>query len=716
MQTARNLKEYSKEVAQALNDEVQRATLNKFAVQYPVARANAFKGYDVADLIKQVADSKDYGIAHMDELFEEFKKNAEKLGIKVHVAKDSKECNKIISQIAKENNVKSIIKSKSMTAEETLLNHDLEHDGYEVVESDLGEYIIQLRHEGPSHMVMPAIHLSRFQVRDLFADVTKQTQTEDIQRLVKVARRELRVKYVEADMGISGVNFALANSGTIGLATNEGNARLVTTLPKVHVAILGFEKLVPSFKEALKSLRVLTKNATGQANTSYNTWITGPNEMTDPKNPKKIMHIVFLDNGRRKLSKNKEYSQILRCVRCGACAQACPVYRMIGGHKYGHIYIGAIGMLMTYFFHGADKAKNLVQNCINCGSCGSICAAGIELPRLIKQIYAEMLKKDGKPLYSSLAGALLKNRKLFHTMLRFGQFAQKPVVDGQQFLRHLPMMFMKDQQFRALPGLAPKAFRDMWSDLKPKVDKPVMTVALFGGCVEDFVYPQHLKAALKVMEGHNIAVEYPMEQNCCGLPTMMLGETEVTADIAKQNMDAFDSDKYDYIVTLCASCGSHLKHNYEHFLKNDPKYSKKLKAFTDKVMLFTQFVQDVLKIDAGKFNKTGEGVTYHSPCHAVRGMDVFEQPHELIKKAGFEFKASEEENVCCGFGGTYMAKFPKISEQILNKKLENAGNSGAKYFATECPGCYMQLSGAVKKKGMDMKVMHIAELMASTKK
>ena len=195
-----------------------------------------------------------------------------------------------------------------MTAEETLLNHALEDHGLEVTETDLGEWIIQLRHEGPSHMVMPAIHLSRYQVGDLFTDVTGAKQEADIEKLVKVARRELRGRFVEADMGITGANFAIAETGTIGLVTNEGNARLVTTLPRVHVALLGIDKLVPSLRDALKILKVLPRNATGQNITSYVTWITGANECASAIGRKKEIHLVVLDNGRLEMAKDPLFS------------------------------------------------------------------------------------------------------------------------------------------------------------------------------------------------------------------------------------------------------------------------------------------------------------------------------------------------------------------------------------------------------------------------
>ena len=292
MQHAKTLRQYRKAADGALKNAFLRQTLDNFAVAYRTGRANAFAGIDIDALVQEIAEAKDGSIKNLDGLYEAFKNKAEAAGIHVHLAETAEDANALIARIAEDNQVQKIVKSKSMTAEETLLNHYLEAEGLEVVETDLGEWIIQLRQEGPSHMVMPAIHLSRYQVRDLFTEVTGAQQEEDIEKLVKVARRELRQKFVEADMAVTGANFAIAETGTIGTVTNEGNARLCTTLPRVHVALFGIDKLVPTIGDALKILRVLPRNATGQQITSYITWVTGANECAASPDGKKEIHFV----------------------------------------------------------------------------------------------------------------------------------------------------------------------------------------------------------------------------------------------------------------------------------------------------------------------------------------------------------------------------------------------------------------------------------------
>jgi iron-sulfur cluster protein len=713
MLTANNLKEYLNEIEDALENDFQRKTLDTFAVAYRTGRANAFAGMDIQTLVKEIASSKDASIARMDELYRKFKEKAEALGVHVHVAKNAQEANEIIADIARKNSCQKIVKAKSMTAEETHLNTHLEKEGFRVVETDLGEWIIQLRNEPPSHMVLPAIHLSRYQVADVFEEVTKKKQDTDVHKLVKVARRELRKEYVQADMGVTGANFAVAETGTLGLVTNEGNARLVTTLPKVHVALVGLEKLVPSLKDALRILKALPRNATGQQITSYVSWITGPNECNSAPDKKKIMHIVFLDNGRRKLSRDKNFSQILRCIRCGACANVCPVYRLVGGHKYGYVYIGAVGLVMTYFFHGRDKAKLLVQNCVNCGACKEVCAAGIDLPGLIKDIHARIQDEDGHPPKSRLLSMVMKNRRLFHTLLKNMRFAQLPFADRKAlYVRHLPSIFMKGQDFRKLPILARKPFRDQWKDIKPAVVKPELKVALFSGCAVDFIYPEQMTAAVKLISrGRSIAQDHPDKQTCCGLPALMMGETKTAREVARQNLEAFDPEKFDHIVTLCASCASHLKHNYPKLLADDRELSRNLRAFTEKIIDFSSFVRDVMRVSPMLFDKSEQKVGYHSPCHLCRGLGVREAPR-LNLSMTHNYVPTDEEEVCCGFGGSYSLNFPAVSRTLLAKKMANLAAGAVSAVATDCPGCVMQIRGGMAKAGKDIQVKHVAELMA----
>jgi iron-sulfur cluster protein len=711
MQTADTLKEYRKELKQALNQEFQRQALDNFARAYPTGRTKAFAGRDVSELVADIGRRKDWAVQHMDELFAQFKAQAEAAGVHVHLAATDREANEIIARIARESKCTKIVKSKSMTAEETLLNHALEENGLTVTETDLGEWIIQLRNEGPSHMVMPAIHLSRDEVSRLFTEVTGREQGTDIESLVKVARRELRQRFVDADMGISGANFAIAESGTLGLVTNEGNGRLVTTLPRVHVALLGLDKLLPSLDDALTILQGLPRNATGQAITSYVTWITGAVECAPGPEGRKEMHVVFLDNGRRALAQDPIFSQALRCVRCGACANVCPIYRLVGGHRYGHIYIGAIGLILTYFFHGLKADANLVQNCLNCQACKDVCVAGIDLPRLIKEVQVLIQSQGTKPLINTAAAHVLTHRRLFHTMLRAGKLGQKPVQKGP-FLRHLPhFLLAQEHDFKALPALAPKAFRDQWPKLDTTVPHPKYKVGLFTGCLQDFVYPEQLIQAVEFLTRHGVEVGFARDQGCCGLPLLMLGEKEAAAQVARHNIHAVDPNEVDFILTLCASCGSHLQENYPLLLDQESGLRVKARQFGDKIIDFSSFVHTYLQPAKAMFENTGPRTAYHAPCHLCRGMGVTHGPRELLQQAGLEYVSTPEEETCCGLGGTYSLKFPEVSGEIVNTKLQGLEKEGFRILATDCPGCIMQLRGTAARRNGKLEVLHTVEAL-----
>jgi len=718
IKTAQDTKSYKQQLKEALGDKFLRTALDTFNTVYRENRPAVYQGIDFEGIKKEIAAGKDAALPSLMELFEEFKVNAEAAGAKVHVAKDAREANEIIAAIAKENNAKKIIKAKSMTAEETFLNDYLEKEGFTVTETDLGEWIIQLRHEGPSHMVMPAIHLSRYQVGDLFEDVTKKKQdSKNIDKLVKVARQELRPAFLEADMGISGANFAIAESGTLGLVTNEGNMRLVTTLPKVHVALVGYDKLIPDLKSMLRILKVLPRNATGQAITSYVTWIKGATECGSAPSNRKIIHIVFLDNGRLALAKDTVFAEALRCIRCGACANVCPIYSKVGGHKYGHVYIGAIGLILTLFYHGKENARAIVRNCINCQSCKEVCPVDIDLPHLIKKTYRAVLDQEGKtPVKNFLLAKVMKNRKLFHFILRHAHLAQKSLSKNEPMIRHLPHFFEKEHGFRSLPVIAKTPVRDQWKQLRPQVVQPKHTIGFFAGCAIDFIYPEQAKALLKLLKGHDVQVEFPMNQTCCGLPALMVAEEGTAKEVALQNIKAMQPRDYDYILTLCASCASHLKHNYPKIFKEDPDTPDSLKVFVDKIIDFSSFMVNVLNVSSEEFKGIHKKVAYHSPCHLCRGLHVIEEPRKLIELAGYEYVRSKDEDVCCGFGGSYSVDFPEISSEILKKKLDNIEDTDAQLLVTDCPGCVIQLRGGMDKRGSKIQVKHIAEVLAEGKK
>jgi iron-sulfur cluster protein len=705
-------REYKERIDQALATPKLNDALHKFGDAYVLAREKAFAGFDFEELRAAVAEMKDQVLANRKALLEEFTRNAEAAGAKVYLAPTAEDANRYIADLARERGVKLVVKSKSMASEETHLNVAIEKAGAQALETDLGEWIIQLAGQRPSHMVMPAIHMFKEDVAELFSKVTGREEPAEIAHLVQVAREQLRQGYLDADMGVTGANLAIAETGGIALVTNEGNARLATTLPKTHVALIGIEKLVPTLEDAAKVLQVLPRNATGQQLTSYVTWIRGAVPCGDDE---KDLHIVLLDNGRSALAESDKCQDALRCIKCGACANVCPVYQTVGGHVFGHVYIGAIGIILTAFFHGLDKAAEIVRACIGCRACVSVCPAGIDLEEIILHLRETIGHEEGLGFGKSLVfRKVMRNRKLFHGLIRAASLLQKPVTRGERTIRHLPLFFSPLTEWRTLPAVADKALRDQWDKVPQQVAKPRYKVALFGGCANDFLYPELGIDLIKVMNKLDVEVSYPQKQNCCGVPALYSGDKETAIALAEQNVAAMLEDDPDFVLTTCPTCTMALQRDFVEFLKDNPVWAAKaehLAAITVDAAGFIVNQLGAAEVFKGLSDK--EKVTYHDSCHLKRGAGVWKEPRELLTSSGRELVEMEHADRCCGFGGSYsLTSHPDISKKILGDKVTDIENSGATCVAMDCPGCMLQLRGGLDKKGVKVRAMHTIQLLA----
>src|SRR5215212_8525072 len=345
------------------------------------------------ELRSQARAIKDEVLLHLDQYLEEFARNAEVRGAKVHWARDAAEANSIICGLATERRARVVVKSKSMTTEETHLNSALEAAGLQVVETDLGEYIIQLAGETPSHIIAPAIHKTRGQIAELFTAELGMPPTDDVAQLTSTARATLRDRFAAADVGISGVNFGVAETGTIVIVENEGNIRLTTSLPRTHIAVMGIEKVVPRFSDTDVFLKLLPRSGTGQRLTTYQSFITGTKRHTTDEGPEEL-HIVLLDNGRSRMLAHPVTRQSLACIRCGACLNACPVYQQVGGHAYGSVYPGPIGAVITPQLEGLAKTHQLPYASSLCGACREVCPVRIDIPGLLLHLRSEIVSGE----------------------------------------------------------------------------------------------------------------------------------------------------------------------------------------------------------------------------------------------------------------------------------------------------------------------------------
>ena len=702
---------FQESIHAAVNNANLTGALSRFSEVYRVSRAKAYEGVDFEELRGRIAELKSYAAGHIEELAEIFTSNAEARGAKVFRTKDAKAAAQYVVDLALRNGVKTVVKSKSMASEEIHLNQHLEEAGITASETDLGEWIVQLAGERPSHMVMPAIHMTKEQVAEVFSKEVNERLAADIPELVKRARKELRAKFLQADMGISGANIAVAETGSIVIITNEGNARLVTTLPKTHVAIVGVEKLVAHFTGVLPILKALPRSATAQLLTSYVSIITGPSPNTD--GGMKDLHIVLMDSHRSEMANDPMFKEALQCIRCASCLNVCPVFRLVGGHVFGKTYTGGIGTILTAWFDELKKSEEIQGLCIQCGNCVDVCPGKVPIPDMILELRRRLVQQQGPSLKEKAAFGIVNNRRLFHAMLRAAYTVQKPFAkDG--FIRHLPMFLSEMCEFRSLPAVAEEPFRDRFL----KIEQPRTTekAAFYAGCLIDFAYPETGSAVVKVLNKAGIQVIFPEGQTCCGAPARFSGAYEVAAGNATANIDALLRDDVEYVVSACPTCTVALKHDFAKTFASlgMAESVPRAAALAAKVVDFSTLAKQL--VDAGRLTlKEGNHlarITYHDSCHLKKTLKADRAPRELLGKAGYELVEMYESDMCCGMGGSYSLKLPEISAPILRRKLTNIKNTGAPIVAMDCPGCAMQIRGGIDKDGSGIEVRHTAELMA----
>jgi L-lactate dehydrogenase complex protein LldF len=452
--TARAFRE---NVHEAIADAKLQAAMKRFSEGFSTKRRLAAERMPEFEALRDAArDIKDHVLDNLDLYLERFETKVVESGGQLHWCADAEEARQTILWICREAGARTVTKSKSMICEEIAINECLEREGIRPVETDLGEYIIQLRHEPPSHIIAPAVHLSKDQVADAFREHHTQYPSarvlDDPEVMLEEARAVLRGEFLAADVGITGANMLIAETGSIVLVTNEGNADLTQTLPRVQIAVASLEKVVPTLEDATTILRVLARSATGQEQSVYTTFTTGPRRPDDTDGPERF-HVVLLDNGRTRML-GTEFREVLRCIRCGACVNHCPVYTAIGGHAYGWVYSGPIGAVLTPNLIGIEEAGHLPNASTLCGRCESVCPMRIPLPRMLRKLRERQYARNQTPAavrFGLRTWALLARRPGLYRMAtavavaalgligrRKGRFRRLPFAGGWTTARDLP--------------------------------------------------------------------------------------------------------------------------------------------------------------------------------------------------------------------------------------------------------------------------------------
>jgi len=456
-------KEFKERAVFAIHDASLQQALGKAGYGFVGKRALQVAELPEFEQLREEAKNlKDHILDHLDHYLERYEQAVVAAGGRVHWARDAEEARRIILDICQRVNAKTVTKGKSMVSEEIDLNEALIEHGMEVVETDLGEYIIQLAHEPPSHIIAPAVHKTKDQVSDLFEKAHGGPRKTEVPELVDEARRVLRDKYFRADVGITGGNFLVAETGSSVIVTNEGNGDLTQTLARVHIVTSGIERVVPTLDDATLFLRLLARSATGQETETYTTISTGPRRADDVDGPEEY-HVVLVDNGRSKMLAGR-FRDMLRCIRCGACMNHCPVYGAVGGHAYGWVYPGPMGSVLTPLIKGLDVAYDLPNACTLNGRCQSVCPVKIPLPELLRELRHLQHQQQLSP---ALQRRGLKAWRYFATRPKLYHAAEQVAVRVLSALarngriRRLPLAGAWTDA-RDLPAPAGRTFLELW--------------------------------------------------------------------------------------------------------------------------------------------------------------------------------------------------------------------------------------------------------------
>ncbi len=664
-----------------LYNAVKRARDSRRAAIGMLPQGEAFR--------KAVREIKVRCTATLDDLVNRFAARVEARGAKVFLAEDGAAAIDYILKLAAEKNAKTVAKSKSLTSEEIEVNHPIEDAGMEVIETDLGELIIQKVHEKPFHLVFPAVHKTAVEVAEIFEKETGEGVPHDVDAIMKVVRQYLRPIFLTADIGMTGANVGVAESGAILIETNEGNARLVSSIPDVHICIMGREKVVETTDDAIMMMLAHPVSAVGQHTTTYVTWMGGRSPLgIDGKTPRES-HIIILDNGRSAMQEDPLFSDALNCIRCGACMNICPTYGVVGGHAFGHIYPGPIGIPWTSEVHGLDKAGDFAPLCISCGLCKEICPAEIDIPMMIAGVKDRDSEVNPHPRVNKMLMAAERAAKMGSLTAPVSNWLM-----GNAWVRWAMEKAMGIDRRRQLPNFSRKTLVKRFAKRGPSpVANPVRKVAFFTDLFANYNDPDLGMAAIECLEARGCEVIIPRQQGC-GYPYIGYGDLKKAREVARENVDflaPYVEQGYEVVATepTAAYC---LKISYPKLLDK----AEDAVAVADHTFEFFEFLS-LLKGDVAAGERdalAGRKFGFHIPCHQ-RPLGAGEHAMAFLRARGAEV-ALIETGTCCGMAGTFGLKAGPLgydlSQAVGEPLFEGFKDADVEAIVTESSVCALHLS------------------------
>lgn len=469
---SRSANSYTEKSIRGIDNPVLQASLRKIQTGFGHGAIKWWQQNPDQEQRNRAKKSRMHTLAHADLVLEKLATNVRKNGGHVYFAETAEDAVAYTVDVARKNNVRQVVKGKSMTSMEVGIDGPLEEIGVDVAETDLGEFIIQLAGDSPSHIIAPCIHLDRTGIGKLFHEKLGNKYTDNPEELTRIAREALRAKFIKADMGLTGCNIACAETGQISLVSNEGNIRMATTLPRIHVAFMGIERIAATLDEHRDLLQLLTRGAALQKLSTYVSFVGGPSSDEDPDGAKEF-HLVIIDNGRSKILADPEFREVLACIRCGACLNICPVYGKIGGHAYDSPYCGPIGAVVTPLLRGINDHADLCKGETLCGACKDVCPVENDLPRMLSALRHKLAYGDAtwnvhpndrtEAFMFSLWRRAIGSRRMYNMLIRAGRFMQKFYADDDAIFRKLPSLGANWTRHRDLPVIAKQTFSEKWA-------------------------------------------------------------------------------------------------------------------------------------------------------------------------------------------------------------------------------------------------------------